>query len=87
MAQDVFPNLALRTGAFAIAAKGASFAATVRAPLTGTVPVAEMTAGFALPPAPIVTCMSAGIADQSIGSKPVYDLLLARTLDNAQSTT
>jgi CIC family chloride channel protein len=86
VAQDIFPNLELHTGAFAIAAMGALFAATVRAPLTGIVLVAEMTASFELLPALIVTCMTASITAQSLGSKPIYDLLLTRTLDNARTT-
>ena len=84
VAQDIFPDLALHCGAFAIAAMGAMFAATVRAPLTGIVLVAEMTASFELLPALIVTCMTASITAQSLGSKPVYDLLLERSLDNAR---
>ena len=84
--QGIIPNLELHSGLFAIAAMGALFAATVRAPLTGIVLVAEMTASFELLPALIVTCMTASIIAQSIGSKPIYDLLLARTLDNARST-
>ena len=76
----------MHSGLFAIAAMGALFAATVRAPLTGIVLVAEMTASFELLPALIVTCMTASITAQSIGSKPIYDLLLERTLDNARST-
>ena len=87
VAQDIFPNLELHTGAFAIAAMGALFAATVRAPMTSIVLVAEMTASFELLPALIVTCMTASITAQSLGSKPIYDLLLTRTLDNARSTT
>jgi len=86
VAQDVFPNIELHSGAFAIAAMGALFAATVRAPLTGIVLVAEMTASFELLPALIITCMTASITAQSLGSKPIYDLLLERTLDNARST-
>jgi CIC family chloride channel protein len=48
--QGIIPNLELHSGLFAIAAMGALFAATVRAPLTGIVLVAEMTASFELLP-------------------------------------
>jgi CIC family chloride channel protein len=56
------------------------FAATVRAPLTGIVLVAELTASFELLPAIIVTCLTASITAQMIGSKPIYEQLLNRTL-------
>jgi CIC family chloride channel protein len=85
LAQDVFPNTAFLSGSFAIAAMGALFAATVRAPLTGIVLVAEMTDSFELLPALIITCMAASITSEFLGNKPIYDLLLARTLDHART--
>ncbi|MFK7778232.1 MAG: H(+)/Cl(-) exchange transporter ClcA [Gimesia sp.] len=85
VAQDLFPHVDVHAGSFAIAAMGALFAATVRAPLTGIVLVAEMTASFELLPAMIVTCMTASIVAQSLGSRPVYDLLLERTLEQSQN--
>ena len=84
VAQEMFPHADVQAGAFAIAAMGALFAATVRAPLTGIVLVAEMTASFELLPALIVTCMTASIVAQSLGSRPVYDLLLERTLEQSK---
>lgn len=83
-AQEMFPHVDLHAGSFAIAAMGALFAATVRAPLTGIVLVAEMTASFELLPEMIVTCMTASIVAQSLGSRPVYDLLLERTLEQSK---
>ncbi len=85
VAQDLFPHVDVHAGSFAIAAMGALFAATVRAPLTGIVLVAEMTASFELLPAMIVTCMTASIVAQSLGSRPVYDLLLERTLEQSEN--
>lgn len=85
VAQDLFPHVDVHGGSFAIAAMGALFAATVRAPLTGIVLVAEMTASFELLPAMIVTCMTASIVAQSLGSRPVYDLLLERTLEQSKT--
>lgn len=84
-AQELFPHVDVHAGSFAIAAMGALFAATVRAPMTGIVLVAEMTASFELLPAMIVTCMTASIVAQSLGSKPVYDLLLERTLERDEN--
>ncbi|QDT45879.1 H(+)/Cl(-) exchange transporter ClcA [Gimesia alba] len=81
IAQELAPHAHIYPGSCAIAAMGALFAATVRAPLTGIVLVAEMTASFNLLPAMIITCMTASVVAQSLGSKPVYDMLLERTLE------
>jgi CIC family chloride channel protein len=83
--QEVFPNADLPAGAFAVAAMGGLFAATVRAPLTGIVLVAELTSSFELLPAMVITCVTASITAQSLGSTPVYELLLARTLRRAEN--
>ena len=80
------PHAPIDPGSCAIAAMGALFAATVRAPLTGIVLVAEMTGSFNLLPAMIITCMTASVVAQSLGSKPVYDMLLERTLGDATET-
>jgi CIC family chloride channel protein len=85
--QEVFPNFDRHAGAFAIAAMGALFAATVRAPPTGIVLVAERTLNFKLLPAMILTCVTASITAQSLGSMPVYQLLLARTLEADKAGT
>ncbi|MCA9004922.1 MAG: H(+)/Cl(-) exchange transporter ClcA [Planctomycetaceae bacterium] len=81
LVHEIAPQAGLQAGTFAVAAMGALFAATVRAPLTGIVLVAEMTDSFELLPAMIVTCMTASIVAQSLGSRPIYDLLLERTLE------
>jgi CIC family chloride channel protein len=78
--QALFPQAGLHPGAFAVAAMGGLFAATVRAPLTGIVLVAELTASFELLPQMIITCMTASITAQMLGSKPIYELLLNRML-------
>lgn len=78
---ELAPQAELQAATFAVAAMGALFAATVRAPLTGIVLVAEMTDSFELLPAMIVTCMTASIVAQSLGSRPIYDMLLERTLE------
>jgi CIC family chloride channel protein len=78
--QAYFPHAGLHPGSFAVAAMGGLFAATVRAPLTGIVLVAELTASFELLPQMIITCLTASITAQMLGSKPIYELLLNRTL-------
>jgi CIC family chloride channel protein len=80
LAQVFFPHSVLHPGAFAVPAMGGLFAATVRAPLTGIVLVAELTASFELLPAIIISCLTASITAQMLGSKPIYELLLHRTL-------
>jgi CIC family chloride channel protein len=80
--QALFPQITIHAGAFGIAAMGGLFAASVRAPLTGIVLVSELTGRFGLLSAMVPTCLTASITAQSLGSKPIYDLLLARTLDN-----
>ncbi len=82
LAHQLLPGLELHAGTFALAAMGALFAATVRAPLTGIILVAEMTSSFELLPPLIITCVVASIMAQLLGSKPVYELLLARTLES-----
>ena len=79
---ELIPYNELNPGAFAVAAMGGLFAATVRAPLTGIVLVAELTSSFELLPAMIITCVTASITAQWLGSKPIYESLLARTLEN-----
>lgn len=70
-------------GAFAIAAMGALFAATVRAPVTGVVLVLELTGNLEMALPIIVTCLMATFAAQALGGRPVYRLLLERTLRRA----
>ncbi len=86
-AQELLPSYNLQVGAFAIAAMGGLFAATVRAPLTGVVLVAELTSSFELLPAMILTCMTASITAQSLGSRPIYESLLTRTLESTTKRT
>jgi CIC family chloride channel protein len=78
--QAFFPHLTMHAGAFGIAAMGGLFAATVRASPTGIVLVAELSGSFGLLSAMVLTCLTASITAQSLRSKPIYNLLLARTL-------
>ncbi len=64
----------------AAGAMGGLFAATVRASPTGIVLVAELSGSFGLLSAMVLTCRTASITAQSLRSKPIYNLLLARTL-------
>jgi H+/Cl- antiporter ClcA len=70
------PSLALEPGVFAVAAMGALFAATVRAPLTGIILVIELTGAQMLALPIILTCLTATFTAEAVGGRPIYSLLL-----------
>lgn len=80
LAHTMFPDMGLEPGTFAIAGMGALFAATVRAPLTGIVLVLEMTDNYNLILPMLITCLGATMLAQLLGGRPIYSLLLERTL-------
>ncbi|MBN2580835.1 MAG: H(+)/Cl(-) exchange transporter ClcA [Pirellulales bacterium] len=80
LAQMLLPELPVHPSVLALATMGGLFAATVRAPLTGIVLVSELTWSFQLLPPLILTCFAASLTAQLMGSRPVYELLLERTL-------
>ena len=67
----------LGPGLFAVAAMGALFAATVRAPLTGIILAIELTGAGDLILPVILTCLSATFAAEALGGRPIYSMLLA----------
>lgn len=79
-----FPQLVAHPQIFAVAGMGALFSATVRAPLTGIALTIEMTGNYSLILPLILTCMAAAIVAQALGGRPIYTVLLKRTLDRAQ---
>lgn len=83
-AQQYFPILAPNIGVFAIAGMAAIFASTVRAPLTGLVLAVEMTANFELILPLLVTTVTASVFTTLMGNKPIYSILLKRTLAEAE---
>lgn len=83
---ELIPELAMNPGVFAIAGMGALFAATVRAPLTGIVLAVEMTGNYSQILPLIITCMTAALVAQGFGGKPIYSMLLRRTLQLARTT-
>ncbi|EGV18714.1 H(+)/Cl(-) exchange transporter ClcA [Thiocapsa marina] len=70
------PTLALAPEMFAVAAMGALFAATVRAPLTGIILVIELTGAQALALPIIITCLAATFTAEGLGGRPIYSSLL-----------
>ncbi len=81
VADMMFPESQLQMGSFVIAGMGALFAATVRAPLTGTVLVLEMTASYTLLLPMIITCLGATIVAQRLGGRPLYTVLMEKILE------
>lgn len=81
-----FPELIVHPQIFAVAGMGALFSATVRAPLTGIALTIEMTGNYSLIVPLILTCMVAAIVSQALGGKPIYTVLLRRTLDRAHQS-
>jgi CIC family chloride channel protein len=78
-----FPDLVAHPGIFAVAGMGALFSATVQAPLTGIILTIEMTGNYAQILPLILTCMVATLVAQGLGGKPIYTVLLQRTLEQA----
>lgn len=74
------PDIAGYPGIFAVAGMGALFAATVRAPLTGMVLIMEMTRNYALTVPLLVTGIASVVTAETLGGRPIYSLLLERTL-------
>jgi CIC family chloride channel protein len=84
---ELFPAHVLHPEIFAVAGMGALFSATVRAPLTGIALAVEMTLNYSQILPLILTCMSATIVAQGLGGRPIYTILLHRTLKMAKSKT
>lgn len=65
---------------FVVLAMAACFSAIVKAPITGSILIAEMTASFEQLPALITVSMMAYIVTDLLNSQPIYDLLYQRRL-------
>jgi CIC family chloride channel protein len=76
----VYPGLIAEPGMFAVAGMAGLLAATVGAPLTGAVLIAEMSGNYLLLPMMLVSAAVASLVAASLGSRPIYDVLLERTL-------
>jgi CIC family chloride channel protein len=76
----LFPGLVAEAEVYGIAAMGALFAATFRIPLVAIVLVLEITRSGSLALAMIGSCLAASLAAQALGTKPIYEELLARLL-------
>ncbi len=87
VARSLVPGLELEPSAFVAAAMAALFTGSVRAPLVGVVLVAELTDGYpALLAITLATAM-ASLTAAALGGRPLYELLLERTLRLAHRST
>ncbi len=71
-------------GAFAIAAMGGLFTASVRSPLVGIVLTLELTGAYDTTMPLVATCLCASLVAHWLGGKPIYEQLLDRTLTLAR---
>lgn len=76
----VLPGMTSGPGIFAVAGMAGLLAATVGAPLTGAMLVAEMSGNYLLLPMMLVVAAVASVVAGSLGCRPIYDVLLERTL-------
>lgn len=78
------PEFGIKPELFAVAGMAALFCATVRAPLTGIALTIEMTGNYFLILPLIITCLTATVVAEGLGGKPIYTVLLRRTLNMAK---
>ena len=76
----VFPLPETTHVALAIAAMGGLFAATIGAPLVGMVLVMELTGAYSLLVPVMLTTIVSNMVAQRLGGRPIYEILLERTL-------
>ena len=78
---DIFPQYTISPEVFAVVGMSALFSATVRAPLTGIILAVELTQNYNLILPLIITSLIATIVVRILGGRPIYTILLERTLN------
>lgn len=76
----IVPDSGAAPAAFAIAAMGGLFTASVRSPLVGVVLTLELTGAYDVALPLLATSLTASLVAQALGGKPIYSQLLDRTL-------
>ncbi|MDD4916085.1 MAG: H(+)/Cl(-) exchange transporter ClcA [Methylococcales bacterium] len=76
----LFPEIEVNNSLFAVVGMAAYFSAVVQAPLTGIVLIIEMTENYALVLPLFITCFSALLIADWLGTPPVYEALLENDL-------
>ncbi|MEA1918193.1 MAG: H(+)/Cl(-) exchange transporter ClcA [Campylobacterota bacterium] len=77
---EIFPQYTISPEVFAVVGMSALFSATVRAPLTGIILVVELTQNYNLILPLIITSLIATVVVRVLGGRPIYTILLERTL-------
>jgi CIC family chloride channel protein len=80
LAQATLPIPPMIGTAFAVVAMGGLFSATIRAPLVGVVLAVELTGSYELILPLIVTCVTAHVVAEYLRGRPIYEVLLERSL-------
>ncbi len=83
-AHDLAPTLVWHPQIFTVAAMGALFSATVRAPITGIALAMELTGSYPQLLPIILTCVPATLVAHGLGGMPIYTLLLERVLRDSK---
>jgi CIC family chloride channel protein len=81
----LFPTQIPEPAVMAIAGMGALVAATVRAPLTAILLTIEMTDNYFVILPLLVTCLVASVTAEALGGRPIYTVLLERTLQKQKA--
>ncbi|MBF6594543.1 MAG: H(+)/Cl(-) exchange transporter ClcA [Thermaceae bacterium] len=76
----LFPQASVPIEAFAVVGMAALFTSIVRAPLTGTVLILEMTSNFNQILMVLAACFAAYSVAEALNDKPIYEALLQRDL-------
>ena len=80
----MIPHYPVDSYIFAIVGMSALFSATVRAPLTGIMLILELTHSYTLVLPLIITSILASIVASMLGVRPIYTVLLERTMKIAK---
>lgn len=80
----LLPSAVQTPATFGVLGMAGMFASIVRAPLTGVVLILEMTGNYAQLFALLVTAMVSYVVADHLGTKPIYDALLERDLEEGE---